>query len=144
MDSLVFVKGVIGVLVFLAAIGAFVIQMQMRKRIPPIIKASPKVLRQWHLWLGRTALGGFVLNSMICLLIGLYPAPRIDVRHLAHGILAAVGLALLLGKALATRRKVKWAMKRIVPIGIAVFALQAAVFLTATVFAVWARITGLV
>lgn len=144
MDSLVFVKGLIGVLVFLAAIGALITQLQIRKRIPPIIRAGPKVLRQWHLWLGRTALGGIVLNSALCLLIGLYPAPRTDARHLAHSAVATVGLALLLGKGLATRRKVKWAMKRIVTIGLVVFALQAAVFLTATVFAIWARITGLV
>jgi len=144
VDSLVFVKGLIGALVFLAAIGALITQLQMRKRIPAIIKAGPKVLRQWHLWLGRVALGGFILNSTICLLIGLYPTPRTDVRHLTHGILATLGAVLLLGKGWATRRRVKWAMKRIVTFGILVFALQAAVFLTATVFAIWARITGLV
>jgi len=144
MDSLLFVKGLIGLVVFVAAIGALITQLQIRKKIPPVLRASPKVLRNWHLWMGRVALGGFVLNSAICLLVGLYPAPRTDPRHLAHSILATLCVVFFLGKVWITRRKVRWAMKRIVPLGGLVFAFQTTIFLTATVFAIWARIVGLI
>jgi hypothetical protein len=144
MDSLLFVKGLIGLIVFVAALGALITQLQIRKKIPAILRAHPRMLRSWHLWMGRIALGGFVLNSMICLLVGLYPAPRTDLRHLAHGILATLGVVFFLGKVWITRRRVRWAMKRIVPLGVIVFAFQTAIFLTATVFAIWARIVGLV
>ncbi|UCC63952.1 MAG: hypothetical protein JSV36_02505 [Anaerolineae bacterium] len=144
MDSLLFVKGLIGLAVFIAAIGALITQLQIRKKIPPVLRARPQVLRNWHLWMGRVALGGFVLNSTLCLLIGLYPAPRTDPRHLAHSILATLCVVFFLGKVWVTRRKVRWAMRRILPLGMFVFALQTAIFLTATVFALWARIVGLV
>jgi hypothetical protein len=144
MDSLLFVKGLIGLIVFVAAIGALITQLQIRKKIPAVLRAHPRTLRNWHLWMGRTALGGFVLNSMLCLLLGLYPAPRTDLRHLVHGILGTLGAAFFLGKVWITRHRVKWAMKRIVPLGLLVFALQTAIFATATVFAIWARIVGLV
>ena len=144
MDSLLLVKGLIGLVVFIAAIGAAITQLQIRKKIPPVLKASPKVLRNWHLWMGRVALGGFVLNSTLCLLIGLYPAPRTDPRHLAHSILATLCVVFFLGKVWITRRKVRWAMKRIVPLGALVFVFQTVIFLTATVFAIWARIVGLI
>jgi hypothetical protein len=144
MDSLLFVKGLIGLVVFVAAIGALITQLQIRKKIPPVLKASPKVLRNWHLWMGRVALGGFVLDSTLCLLIGLYPVPRTDPRHLAHSILSTLCAAFFLGKVWITRRKVRWAMKRILFWGTLVFALQTGVFLTATVSAIWARIVGLI
>ena len=143
MDTLLFVKGIIGVVVFVAAIIALLTQLQMRKRISPIIKASPKVLRSWHLWMGRIALAAFVLNSVICLLIGMYPAFRSDPRHLVHGLVASLCLVVFLGKTWITRRKIKWGMKRVVVLGIVLFSLQLAVFMSATVFAIGERIAGL-
>jgi hypothetical protein len=144
MDTLLFVKGLIGVIVFAAAIGALVTQLQIRKKIPPIIRAKTPTLLSWHRWLGRTALGGFVLNSTICLLVGLYPALRADPRHLLHGLLAVLCAAVFLGKVWTTRGRIKWGMKRILPLGVTLFVLQMGVFLTATVFAIWARLVGLV
>jgi hypothetical protein len=144
VDSLIFVKGLIGVLVFLCAVGALLTQLQMRKRIPPIIRAQPKALRRWHHWFGRAALAGFVLNSTICSLIGLYPVPRTDFRHLAHSILAALCLLVFLAKGWITRLRIKWGMKHILNIGWLLFALQSMVFVSATVFAIWARFTGIV
>ena len=144
MDTLLFVKGLIGVIVFVAAIGALVTQLQIRKKIPPIIKAKPLTLLNWHRWLGRTALGLFVLNSVICLLVGFYPALRADPRHLIHGLVAALCALVFLGKVWTTRGRIKPGLKRIVPIGVTLFILQTGVFLTATVFAIWARLVGLV
>ena len=101
------------------------------------------MLRSWHLWMGRIALAAFVLNSVICLLVGIYPAFRSDPRHLVHGIVASLCIIVFLVKTWITRRKIKWGMKRIIVLGGMLFGLQSAVFLTSTVFAIWARVTGL-
>jgi hypothetical protein len=143
VNSLLFVKGLIGVMVFLSAAGAALLQLQARKVIPPIIKRPGPFLLKWHRWLGRIALAGTVLNSVICVLIGLYPALRSDPRHLAHMTLGALLMVVFLSKLYALRRKFKWANKRALAWGAAVLALQAGVFLTATVFAIYARIAGL-
>jgi hypothetical protein len=144
VNTLLFVKGLIGVIVIVAAIGALLSQLQSRKLIPPVFRLVGPALLKWHRWLGRIALGGTVLNSVICMEIGLYPALRADSRHLIHIILGFALAIALLSKTWVMRRKLKWALKRAVPWGIAVFILQAGVFATATAFAIWARIVGLV
>ncbi len=144
MNTLLFVKGLIGLIVIVPALIAFLTQAQIRKKIPPIFKANNPALLKWHRWTGRIALGGFVLNSVICLLIGVYPAFPFTPRYIAHSALSVLCTFVFLGKVYVTRRKVKWGIKRIVPWGIALFALHVGIFLTATVFALWARIVGLV
>jgi hypothetical protein len=143
VNALLFVKGLIGLIVFAAAAGALITQLQIRKVIPAIFRVKTPVLLNWHRWLGRVSLGGFVLNSVICMLIGFYPALRTDPRHLAHSLLSILCAVVFLGKVWVTRRRVRWGLQRIVPLGASLFVLQAGVFLTATVFAIWARIVGL-
>jgi len=143
VNSLAFVKGLIGLIVFIAAIGALATQLQSRKLIPAIFRLKGPALLKWHRWLGRIALGGTVLDGMLCMEVGLYPALRTDTRHLIHmafGVLLAIAL---LSKAWVLRRKLKWALRRAVSWGIVVFILEAGVFGSATVFAIWARIVGL-
>jgi len=63
-------------------------------------------------------------------------------RHVIHGILAVLTLLVVLGKAWITRRKIRWGMRRILVLGWLVFSLQSTVFVSATVFAIWARLAG--
>lgn len=144
MNALLFVKGLIGLVVFVAALGALITQLQIRTKIPTIPGVKASALRVWHRWLGRVALWGFVLNSMLCLLVGFYPAPRGDPRHLVHSLLSVICAVVFLGKIWITRRKIRWGLRRIVPLGATLFILHVGVFLTATVFAVWVRVAGLV
>jgi len=143
VNTLLFVKGLIGLIVFIAAIGALITQLQSRKLIPPILRLKPAALLHWHRWSGRVALIGVVLDSVICIEIGLYPVLRRDPRHVIHIILGVLLAGFFLGKVWTVRRKLKWGMKRIIPWGIGVFILQAGVFLSATLFALWARLVGL-
>lgn len=138
-----FVKGLIGLIVFAAAIGALITQLQIRKKIPPVFRAENAVLLNRHRRLGRIALGGFILNSVICLLIGFYPVMLTDARHLSHSILAFFCTVLFLGKVWITRRKIRAGIKRIIPIGIVVFALNLGIFATATIFGVFTYLTSL-
>ena len=115
MNTLLFVKGLVGLIVFLAAIGALLMQLQTRKVFPPILKVKGPRLLTWHRWLGRTALAGMVFNGALCLLIGLYPALRSDPRHLAHSILAILLAIAFLSKVWVTRRKIRWGIKQILP-----------------------------
>jgi hypothetical protein len=143
VNTLLFVKGLIGLIVFVAAVGALITQLQSRKLIPPILRLKPAALLNWHRWSGRVALIGVVLDGVICIEIGLYPVLRTDPRHLIHSVLGVLLAGFFLGKVWAVRRKLKWAMKRIIPWGVAVFILQTGVFLSATLFAIWARLAGL-
>lgn len=143
MNTLLFVKGLIGLIVFVAAIGALVTQLQSRKIIRPVLRLKPAALLQWHRWSGRVALIGVVLDSVICMEIGLYPVLRWEPRHVAHIALATLLAGFFLGKVWVVRRKLKWGLKRIIAWGIGVFVLQTGVFLSATVFAIWARLAGL-
>jgi len=143
VNALLFVKGLIGAIVFIAAAGALVTQLQSRKLMPAILRLNGPALLKWHRWLGRIALGGTVLDGVLCMEIGLYPVLRTDTRHLIHMAVAVLLAIALLSKSWVLRRKLKWALRRAVPWGIAVFILQVAVFGSATVFAIWARIVGL-
>ena len=142
MNTLLFVKGLIGLLVFLAAGGAALTQLQNRKLIGPLLPLQGPALLAWHRRLGRIALAGFVLNSVICLELGFYPALRTDPRHVIHSILGVLLAIAFFGKVWVTRRKLRWGLRRIVIWGGVVFVLHAGVFASATIFALWARLAG--
>ena len=102
MNALFLVKGSTGLIVCLAAVFALLTQLQVHKIPLAILNVKDPVLLTWHRWAGRIALGGFVLNRMICQLVGVYAvhgdaylASPFEARHLAHSVpsaLCAIGL----------------------------------------------------
>jgi hypothetical protein len=144
MNTLIFVKGLTGCIVFLAAVVATLLQLQTRKLIPAVFPLKGARLTRWHLWMGRTALGGTLFVSVVCILIGFYPIPRLDPRHLIHialGLLTALAFA---GKLFIVRRRVRWGMQHMLPLGLGMLTLQVGIFASATAFALWGRIAGLI
>ena len=128
-------KGPVGLVVFLAVLGAALLQMQVRRIIPAVLPGRPAALVAWHRGLGRVALAGFLLNSALCLALiaGLGFPPTL--RYMLHAILAVLCALAFGGKVWVVRRKVRWGVARLVPLGAGLAALQTGVFLTGTLFA---------
>lgn len=134
MATIFAVKGQVGLVVILAALGAAFLQMQARRIIPPVLRARPAALSAWHQLLGRVALVGFLLNSALCILVivslGFPPTPR----YTLHTVLAVLCALVFGAKVWVVRRRVRWGMARLVPLGAALALLQLGVFLTSTLF----------
>jgi hypothetical protein len=137
MNALFFVKGSTGLIVFLAAVFALLTQLQVRNIIPVTFRVKNPVLLEWHRWAGRIALGGFVLNRMICQLVGVYPTFPFEARHFAHGVLSALCAAAILSKIWVTRGKVKWEKKRILTWVVTVFIVGASFSTLTGALAAW-------
>jgi hypothetical protein len=125
MDALFFVKGLIGLTVFCAAVLALLTQLQIQKRVPAIFGVKDAVLLEWHRRAGRVALGGFVLSRMMGFLLGAYPDFPFEARHLAHGALSALCAVAVLSKIWAARRQVRWGRKQALTWGASIFVLGA-------------------
>lgn len=134
MATIFAVKGQVGLVVILAALGAAFLQMQARRIIPPVLRVRPAALSAWHQLLGRVALVGFLLNSALCILVivslGFPPTPR----YTLHTVLAVLCALVFGAKVWVVRRRVRWGMARLVPLGAALALLQLGVFLTSTLF----------
>lgn len=137
MQSLEFVKGLIGLIVFVAATIAALLQLQIRKKIPAVFNPRGPVLLDWHRWAGRTALAGCFLNGAMCLMIGLYPVLYTGPRYLAHGSAAIVAAVVFAGKVMSQRRRIRWGVRNVLPIGLFLWSLQAAIFAVITLHALW-------
>ncbi len=135
LATILALKGPVGLVVFLAALGAAFLQMQARRIIPSVLPARVGVLVAWHRWLGRAALAGFLADSVFCLIViaalGFPPTPR----YTLHAVLAVSGALAFGAKVWVVRRKVRWGMARLVPLGAGLALLQAGVFLTGPLFA---------
>jgi hypothetical protein len=137
MNALFFVKGSTGLIVFSAAVFALLTQLQIRKISPAILNVKDPVLLTWHRWAGWIALGGFVLNRMICQLLGVYPTFPFEARHFAHGVLSVLCAVAILSKIWVTRRKVKWGKKRILTWVVTIFIVGASFSTLTGVLAAW-------
>ena len=124
MRSLEFVKGLIGVIVFVGATGAALLQLQLRRKIPPLFRGKPAVLLNLHRWLGRAALAAFVLNSTLCLTVSTYPGALRVPRYLAHGLVAALALGLFAAKLVSSRRHIQWGVRHALALGLSLWAAQ--------------------
>jgi hypothetical protein len=137
MNALFFVKGSTGLMVVLAAVFALLTQLQVRKILPAILNVKDPVLLTWHRWAGRVALGGFVLNRMICQLVGVYPTFPFEARHLAHGVLSALCAVAILSKIWVTRRQVRWGKRRILAWVVTLFIVGASFSTLTGALAAW-------
>jgi len=133
MQSLESVKGLIGLIVIVAATLAALIQLQIRKKIPAVFKPRGPVLLDWHRWAGRTALAGFFLNGVMCLMVGLYPVLYTGPRYLVHGSVAIVAAVVFAGKVWSQRKRNRWGVRNVLPVGLFLWSLQAAIFVVITV-----------
>lgn len=135
LATILALKGPVGLVVFLAVLGAALIQMQTRRLIPPVLRSKPASLSAWHRTLGRVALAGFLVDSAFCLVViaalGFPPTPR----YTFHAALAVLGALTFGAKVWVVRRKVRWGMARLLPLGAALALLQTGIFLTGPLFA---------
>lgn len=135
MATILALKGPVGLVVLLATLGAAFVQMHLRRLIPPVLRGRPAALAAWHRWLGRAALAGFLVDSAFCLaVIGALGFP-LTPRYGLHAACAVLGAAAFGGKVWVVRRKVRWGMARLVPLGAGLALLQVGVFLTGPLFA---------
>jgi hypothetical protein len=135
MPILELTKGTVGLIVFLAATGAALLQLQMRHKIPPLFRGKPAVLLNWHRWLGRTALVAFVMNASSCLISGSYYEALFLPRYLIHGIVAVIAAAIFCVKLISSRRRIKWGVRNALQLGVSLWAAQVLIFGLITVHA---------
>jgi hypothetical protein len=137
MNALFLVRNLIGPIVFAAAVFALLTQLQIRNIIPATFGVKNPIFLKWHRWAGRIAIGGFVLNRMICQLVGVYPTFPLEARHFAHGALSALCAAAILSKIWVTRRQVRRGKKRILTWVVAIFIVGASFSTLTGALAAW-------
>jgi len=142
LNGLLVVKGIVATITFVAALIAFLTMMQIRKKIPAILPGNAAALRRWHLISGRISLVSTIFLAFIGMGLALYLYPPSSLRpwlHVVAGVLTTLWFA---GKVVTVRRKLQPWMKQLLPIGVILFVLHVVIFLTATIWAYWFKITG--
>ena len=142
LNGLLMAKGVVALATFATALVAFLTMMQIRKKIPAILKGDAKTLRRWHVTSGRICLALFVLLAFIGTGLALYLYPPSALRPWLHVVISIVTTVAFVAKVIVVRGKVQPWFKQLLPFGIILFALHTAIFLTATVWAYWFKLTG--
>ena len=142
LNGLLMAKGIVALATFAAALIAFLTMMQIRKKIPPLLKGDAKTLRRWHVTSGRVCLALFVLLAFIGMGLALYLYPPSALRPWLHVIVSIVTTFAFVAKVVVVRRKLQPWFKKLLPFGIILFALHTAIFLSATIWAYWFKLTG--
>jgi hypothetical protein len=137
MNALFLARNLISPIVCSAAIFALLTQLQIHNIIPTIYGVKNPVLLKWHRWAGRIAIGGFVLDRMICQLLGEYPTFPFEARNFAHGVLSALCAVAVLSKVWVTWPKGKWGRKRILTWVVTIFIVGASFSTLTGALAAW-------
>ncbi len=142
LNGLLVVKGVVALSTFILATIAFLTMMQMRRKIPAILPGTTAQLRRWHVVSGRVSFLLFVFLAFLGTGLALYLYPPSSVRPWLHVIVSVAATVVFVGKIVVVRRKVQPWMRQLLLVGIILFLLHVAIFLTATVWAYWFKFTG--
>jgi hypothetical protein len=144
VNSLLLLKGIMATVAFIAALGAFLTMMQIRGKIPAIFPLKTLKLRRWHVISGRVSLVFSIFLALIGTSLALYLLPPQSLRpwlHVTSGVLVITWFSI---KVAVIRRKIPLGLKNLLPIGAILFLLHVALFLTATVWAYYFVITGVI
>ena len=142
INGLLMAKGVVALTTFVTASIAWLTMMQMRKKIPAILPAKPADLRRWHVISGRISLVTFILLAFIGLGLALYLYKPSAIRPWIH-VTVSITTTLVFGaKVIVVRRKIQPWFKQLIPFGIVLMILHAAIFFSATVWAYYFKLTG--
>ena len=142
LNGLLIVKGIVATIAFVTALLAFLTMMQIRKKIPAILPGNAAALRRWHVISGRISLVSLIFLAFIGIGLALFLYPPMALRPWLHVLVAVSTTLWFSAKVTVVRRKLQPWMKQLLPIGVILFALQVVIFLTATVWAYWFKITG--
>ena len=142
INGLLTAKSIVALVMFITASIAWLTMMQMRTKIPPLFKADARALRKWHVISGRISLATFILLAFIGMGLALYARKPSAIRSWIHVIVSSVTTLLFIAKVIVVRRKMQPWFRRLLPFGITLMALHTAIFFSATVWAYYFKLTG--
>lgn len=111
MNSLYFIKALIGTMLFFSGLGAMLTAQQRLVRLPKALVLRPRVQAEWHRRYGHIALGALWMNGALGLMLLVYPPVLKDIRGVSHSSVAGALAVVLLAKAYLARRRVRWGMR---------------------------------
>jgi len=112
MKAHFFVNDLTNSIVLFAAIMALLTQAQIRKIIPVLSRVDKSRLRTWHRLAGWIALGCFVINMGMGLIISTNPLSPLKPHHFAHSVLLPICAVAILSEIHDMNRKVYWIDRR--------------------------------
>ena len=142
INGLLMAKGVVALTTFVTASIAWLTMMQMRKKIPPVLKADARTLRKWHVTSGRISLVTFILLAFIGMGLALYLRKPSAIRPWIHVTVSITASLVFIAKVIVVRRRVQPWFKQLLPFGITLMVLHTAIFFSATVWAYYFKLTG--
>ena len=142
INGLLMAKGVIALTTFVTAAIAWLTMMQMRKKIPAIFKADARTLRQWHVVSGRISLATFILLAFVGMGLAFYLYQPATLRAWIHVVVSIATTFVFVAKVVVVRRKMQPWFRQLLPFGIVLMILHLIIFLSATVWAYYFKITG--
>jgi hypothetical protein len=136
------VKGIVAATAFVMATIAFLTMMQIRKRIPPILPGNLAAWRRWHVLSGRISLVFSIFLAFIGSGLALYLRAPTDLRTWLHVLSGILVMIWFFGKVFVLRHKIQPGIQHLLMLGATLFLLHVALFLTATIWVYWFKITG--